>query len=159
MVKEAALEEVTSTVVARETLAVDVAEIVIDWFKAQAKPWQLMTYAEQKTLVDGAEKMARDTIREAVNIIAADGRRVIRATVDKVAFVEKGVQATMMAPQSSEFRHDLADSRGQDVLIVVADAAELMGGEMQQPDAPKDGQPDLLGEDRPVFDNTRAAQG
>lgn len=137
------------------TMTADITNALTGWFKAHTKPWSLMSYDEQASLIAAASKLSQDTVREAVQIIAAEGRKVIMAHVEKVEFAEKGIKATLSASKSSEYRHDLADSQGLDVLIVVADAGEFNGGELQEPDAPKDNQESLaLDDDRPVFDNT-----
>lgn len=141
-----------------EELVANMSSTIVDWFKAQAKPWSLMTYEEQQGIAVGAHKLSRQTVTEAVRVIAAEDRRVIVANVEQVTFKD-GIKATLKASQHSEFRHELADATGMDVLIVVADAAEFdqVGG-APEPDAPKDNQHDLIPEDdRPVFDNTKAA--
>lgn len=149
-----------ATELAAETLTADIANTITGWFKAQTKPWQLMSYDEQSALISGASKLSHDTVREAVQIIAAEGRKTISAHLEKVEFGDKGIKATVTASKSSQFRHDLSDAQGLDILIVVADAGEFTGGELQGADAPKNGQEELPLEDddKPVFDQTDNGQ-
>jgi len=152
-------EPIPAIDLAAETLTSDVTNTIIGWFKAQTKPYGLMSYDEQASLVAGASKLSQQTIHNAVQIIAADGRKTIAAKIEKVEFGQNGLKATLTASKSSEFRHDLADAQGLFVLVVVADASEFTGGELIEPDAPKDDQKTLFDkEDKPVFDNTASGK-
>ncbi|HYH38987.1 MAG TPA: hypothetical protein VD860_12245 [Azospirillum sp.] len=132
---------------------------VRDWFRAQRSPWGTMTHAEQSDLLHGIERLANDLVRDVVRTVAAEDRKVIVAKCEKVEFVEKGLKATFTASQTSEYRHELADSRGMDCLIVVADPSEFRNEERIEADAPKTNQDDLpFADDRPVFDNTAHGQ-
>lgn len=141
---------------ATETMIVDMTGAILDRIKNQSRPWQQMSHGEQSMLIDDIRMFVGNQVKAAIRTIAADGRKVIVAKCEKVAFTDKGVQAVLMASTSSEFRHDLADARGLDVLVVVADAGAYAQGDMPAADAPKDGQPGLPLDDKPVFDSTRA---
>ncbi len=151
-----------------DELVANLGHTLKGWFSQQSKPWGLMSHDEQQDLCISMHDFARHTVADVVRCVAAEGRKVIVAGCEKVEFVEKGVKATFLAARSSEHRHALADSRGMECLIVVADVEEFnqVGGP-PEPDAPKDNQPDLPlyddkpaidTDDRPVFDNTRTGR-
>ena len=134
-----------------------VVSTIRDWFRAQRSPWGTMTFDDQRDLLRGIERLADEVIRDIVRVVAAEDRKVIVAKCEKVEFVEKGLKATFSASQTSEYRHELADSRGLDCLIVVADPGAFANEEHLEPDAPKSNQMDMLDE-RPVFDSSDNGQ-
>ncbi len=143
-------------------LTTETISTIRDWFRAQTKLWSQMTQGEQSGKLYDIERLVASMVQRMVRVIAADGRKVIVATCAKVAFEQKGVVASFVAKSDSEYRHDLADSRGLDCLIVVADAKAYDSGERPSADAPKDNQPELPleSDDAPsVFDNTACGRG
>ncbi len=144
------------------TLSGDIAESLVGWYKCQPKPWNAMSYDDQKGMIDAIESLAERIVCKAVSLIAKNGRTTIQATLDQVT-IKDGIKAVLTMSKHDPHRHELADSQGKAVLIVVADAQEFIGSQGDiNPDAPKGGQPELpldqhgegFGEDRPVFDQT-----
>jgi hypothetical protein len=138
---------------ASETLKGDVRDWLLDRVKHIQKPWQQMSEQEQRDMIFAAEDAAGNLVRNAVRIIAAEGRKVITAQLEQVT-VKDGIKAVCTLSKHDPFRHELVDAQGKDVLIVVADASAHMG---QQDDAKPDNlrEPGLpLDNDQPVFDNT-----
>lgn len=152
------MSESTLTEDLSHDLGARVAGRIVDAYKALRKPWDIMTHAEQKEICDQAAIIAGDVIREAVTTIAAEDRKIIMAKLKKVAVTDNGYEAALVANRHSEYRHELADAQGMDVLIVVADAGQYLEGAVPEAEAPKDGQPGMFDDnDTPVADNTRAA--
>lgn len=140
----------------KATLTADMTNTVVGWIKAQAKPWSMMSRDEQYALISGASAMVNGAVAEMVRVIAADGRNTITAKVEQVVR-KNGIKAILAMSAESEHRHLLFDAQDTTVLIVLADSSEYVGGALQEPDAPKNGQHELpLGDDddKPVFDNT-----
>lgn len=139
-----------------ETLSGDVRDFLVDRIKNLPKVWAQMTQEEQSEIINAAVSAGNEMVRKAVRLIAEDGRPTITAQCESVT-VKDGIKAVLSLGKYDEYRHELMDSQGQSVLIIVADADKYIGsrGDLK-PDAPPT-EPDLP-LDEPVFDSTRAAQ-
>lgn len=118
---------------AAETLTGDIATFLTDRIKHLPKVWAQMTENEQREVIDSAIMAAGHLVREAVTIIAADGRTTLQANLEKIE-VKDGLKAVLALSRHDEHRHEMIDSVGKAVLIVVADAAQYSGGEVPKPD-------------------------
>jgi hypothetical protein len=144
-----AIEEAPTFVeVAEETFLGDLMQCVLNQVKAIQKPWQQLSEAEQDSYLLSMEAQMRDATRKAMSIITAQDRTVLPVKVIKVVFKD-GVKAEVELVAGSPGRHELADSEGTIVQIMIADIEHLTGGREGVPTADKD-QPSLLdGEDEP----------
>jgi len=138
---------------AADTVSGNLATWLIDRVRHLNKTWEQMTEEEQRGWIDAAHSAAEDAARQTVNIIAADGRKVVYATLGdgKVpGDVAKPLEFKITMPRSDAQRHTMMDHVGRRVLLVVADAESHMGGEIPEPDP---NQPSLLDvEDDSVMD-------
>ena len=116
-------------------LQADITGWLVDRLRHQEKPYAEMSEAEQREVIESAQKATADLLREVVKKIAADERKVIQADLKNVTRDADKIVGKLECPKSSEYRHDLFDATGRTVLIVVADADEYMGGEMPEADA------------------------
>lgn len=129
--------------VATETLTGDVRDFVLDTLKHEQnkRPWHERSEAEQRDTVHRVESMAQDLVRQAVELLAAQGRRVVKATVESIT-IKDGIKAVLSLSKFDAQRHALADSQGATVLLVVADP-DAFAGE-RAPVEIKPDQPELL---------------
>lgn len=123
-----------------ETLQGDIRDFLLDRLKANTdKSWSAMSEADQRWEATTASGAAGALIRKVVNLIAADGRDAMVATLKNVKNDGEKIDCTLVVPSNSEHRHDLFDAAGARVLVVVADP-ELYGGEKKpakiDPDQP-----------------------
>lgn len=109
--------------IARETLTGDVRDIILNDMKDRKNtlPWNLRGEAEQAVLIDQVNRMSVSIVERVVEIVAAGGRRTIRAQINKIT-IKDGIKAEIELSKSDEQRHELFDSQGAMVLIVIADA-------------------------------------
>lgn len=149
-------EEQTTEALVAETLSGDVRDFLVDRIRQLPKVWGEMTQEEQTEIINAAITAGNATVRNAVSLIAKDGRPTITALCESVT-VKDGIKAVLSLSKSDELRHALVDSQGQTVLIVVVDAENYIGsrGDLK-PDAPPT-EPGLP-LDEPVFDKTEAAK-
>lgn len=137
-----------------ETLSGDVRDFLVDRIKNLPKVWAEMTQEEQRDIIYDAVEASNHLVRQAVALIAKDGRPTITAQCESVT-VKDGIKAVLTLSKHDELRHALTDSQGQSVLIVVVDAENYIGarGDLK-PDA-KPSEPELSDQDgNSVFDNT-----
>lgn len=105
----------------------DLVKVVIDELKASGT-WQKLAQLDQDRTLERVDERVREAVAEAVRIIAADDRPTLLAKVESVMF--KGtVKATLALEKSNPARHDLADSHGQEVLLVIPYGDRYLGGE------------------------------
>jgi hypothetical protein len=153
-------EKPISVEIARETMTGDIRECILDVLKhGIQKPWQQLSEFEQRDVVAKAEAAARDAANKAVDIIVADGRPTIIAALESVA-VKDGIKAIVKLSKDDELRHDLMDSQGKTILLIVTDKASYHG-EREPSKIDKD-QLSLIetndNSDKSVFDNTAAGR-
>jgi hypothetical protein len=150
-------QEVDAIELETETLSGDVRDAILNKFRNQQKPWQQMTEAEQSMFNNSIDSTARYLVTQAVKLVAAEGRKTIAAVVDSIT-VKDGIKATVTLPKSDEQRHNLIDSQGQTVLIVVVDTEKFNGEKEPAPVDPD--QPELgnFNDDEPIFDKGKLAE-
>lgn len=126
--------------VAAETLTGDLRDFVLDRLRHEQdkRPWDKRSEAEQRDTVHRVEAAVREIVAKAIEILAAGGRRTIRATLDQVT-VKDGIVGKLVMMKSDPLRHQLFDSVGNAVLIVVADPEEFTGERAEVKIAPDQG--------------------
>lgn len=122
-----AIEQQTQKV-AMETLTGDVRDFILDRLRHEQdkRPWDKRSEAEQRDTVHRVETAVREIVTRAIEILAAGGRRTIKATLDQVT-VKDGIVGKLVMMKSDPLRHRLFDSVGDSVLLVVADPEEFTG--------------------------------
>ena len=124
--------------IARETMLGDLMKVCLDEIRAAPDVWPKLSQEKQEDVIDRVERRVSAAVREAVEIIAAKGRIAIAATLEQVT-VKDGIKAVVTLSRSDSRRHELIDACGQNLLLVVADATEHMGGagvHKPEPDQP-----------------------
>lgn len=124
-----------------ETLTGDVRTAFLDKFRHGKKSWPEMSESEQRAFAHEIDELARYLVREAVNLVAADGQPVIRAKCGEVKRRKDGdIEAKVSLRGSDEQRHDLFDATGFPIMIVIADHERYIGErepEKIDPDQPR----------------------
>ena len=106
--------------IARETMAGDLRDCILDFMKHDKNPlpWNLQGESSQRETVEKVTSAVRVAVEKAVHIIAADARPTIVATLKKVTIGDE-IKAELALGKGNPLRHALSDSQGQEVLIVV----------------------------------------
>lgn len=125
-----------------ETVAGDLLAMLVQELRLLPDIWPKIAEWEQNEIIDRVRKRVSDNVRTAVTLIASEGRVTVAADLQKVVF-GKDIQAVFNIGNRDPGRLDLAESRGKACLIVVADAAQHMGGVDEVTAMPD--QPDLGG--------------
>ena len=114
--------------IAVETLSGDIRDFILDRLRhEQSKmPWHQRSEADQRDTVHQVEAAVQDVVRRAVELIAAQGLRTIKATLEQVT-VKDGIVGKLVMSKFDAQRHALTDSVGSTVLVVVADPDEFTG--------------------------------
>jgi len=116
---EPILIEKTARDIAREFMLGEVMAAAMRQLRAIDKPWLRMPEQAQKDVIDEVKADVRHAIREAVEIIATDDRTRFVAAVESVTFKD-GVKAVLTMGNSAA-SHELADTAGGRVFIVIED--------------------------------------
>lgn len=114
--------------VATETLTGDLRDFILDRLRHEQskRPWHERSEADQRDTVHQVEAAVERVVRKAVELIAAQGLKTMRATLESIT-VKDGLKATLSMSKFDEERHKLIDSQGQTVLVVVADPEAFTG--------------------------------
>jgi len=126
-----------------ETLTGDVRDFILDTlrYEQDKRPWNQRSESDQHETIHRVESRVHDVVRRAVEMIAAQGLRTIRATLEQVT-IKDGIKGTITLSKFDEQRHALADATGSSILIVVADPEAFTGEQapveiaLDQPDLP-----------------------
>ena len=126
--------------IAAETLTGDLRDLILDTLRHEQdkRPWHLRSEVQQRETVSRVETAVHEWVRKAVELIAAGGRKTMKATIEQVV-VKDGIKAVLTMSKFDELRHHLVDAQGKAVLLVVADTEELAGERAPaaiNPDAP-----------------------
>lgn len=132
-----------------DTMLGTLVGICIDEIKAAPDVWPKLTEDQQDDIIRRVTSQCGDAVRAAVKLIAADGRDTITADLEQITAKEE-IKAVCKLGRYDEQRHALLDAVGKPVLIVVASAAQFMGGEIPKAEA------DQRELDVPVADNCEA---
>jgi phosphohistidine swiveling domain-containing protein len=109
--------------------------------KTLAKPWIELKEHEQLRVLGTVNNDCREAVRDAIDIIASNGRLTFTAAVDQVVFKD-GVKAVLTLAKTPE-AHSLADAEGSYVTIVIEERSKLL----QEGDALK-----VDKDQKPLFD-------
>lgn len=125
---------------------------IADRFRNQVKVYKDMSEGEQGDLLKAIDYEVGDVITQAIRLIAQDGRPTIVALVEQIT-IKDGIKAVLTLEKSNPLRHELADSAGREVLVVVAPLpAQYAGGERPKADPAEPGLP--LGEEMTIDEET-----
>lgn len=114
--------------IARETMTGDLRDCLLDFLKHEKNllPWNMRGEAQQREVIEKVTRAVSHAVEKAVAIIAADGRSVIRGTLDKVT-VKDGIKAEITMSRHDPLRHAMTDAQGNVVLMVVSNSDSYTG--------------------------------
>ena len=112
---------------AREELAGKLLALCVSQLEALKTPWNMTSEKNQQISLDKMREVVEREVRRAVMVIATERAPRLTATVESVTFKD-GIKAVLTLDKHSEGRHDLADSEGTTVLIVMANPEQFSGG-------------------------------
>jgi len=112
---------------AREELAGKLKAMCVGLLESFKNPWNMTSEKNQAIALNKMEEVIQQEVRRAVLVIATERAPRLTATVESVTFKD-GIKAVLTLDKHSEGRHDLADSEGTTVLIVMANPEQFSGG-------------------------------
>lgn len=115
------------TTVAAETLKGDMIAFVAGELRALPDTWSRLSQERQQEVLDRLALRCDDIIDQVVSIVCNQGFDSVRATVESVTF-KNGVKAVLQLGRG-QGAHDLADSEGDQVLVVFADTERFQSTE------------------------------
>jgi len=119
--------EIPAVELARETMLGDLMSLVIEELKAAPDVWQRLAEHKQDAVIGRVHQRVGEAVRQAVELIAANGRTAIPATLEQVT-VKDAIKGVVTVSKADPSRYDLTDAVGRAVMIVVADPTEFSGG-------------------------------
>lgn len=132
---------------AAEHVGTDLLGALLDEIKQLNQPWQSMPQHLQTETIDRLRNRVETNVKQAVALIAAEGRVTVVGTLEQVTF-KGAIKATLVLSKSNIHRLDMADNVGQEVLVVIMPAEQFTGsmdGVTADPD--QTDLPGLVGDD------------
>lgn len=139
-------EEIFGIAVA--TMAGDVRDFILDRLKHDhsALPWNIRSEEDQRTYIAQADTAAKRLVSAVVRLVATKNRPFIGAHIKKAAMKDV-IAVEAHVGLTHPLRHELLDSVGHEVLIVLSGVEDFMG-ERSAPKINKD-QAAMFGDDEP----------
>jgi hypothetical protein len=126
-------QELGTIEMSAQTMLGDLVGLVIDELKAAPDVWQKLSERKQDEVIDRVRRRCEDAIQQAVHFIYSEGRTVITADLEQLT-AKDGIKAVLTLNRHDENRHELLDSVGKPVLVIVGDARVFGGGALPKPD-------------------------
>jgi hypothetical protein len=150
---QAAGEPEPATLVA-DTMLGQMVKFVIDEIRAAPDVWPKLGEESQDQVIQRVQARSALIIRQAVHLIASEGREVISGDLEQITAKDE-IKAVLKLARHDPKRHALLDAVGRRVLIVVVESEQYMGGTMPAPDS---NQLPLLGDDAQDDDHLITAE-
>ncbi len=132
-------DEVTASDIAAATMVGDLLGALVDEIRTMPDVWQKTGEEKQGHIIERLTRRVESAVRAAVHIIAADGKPQIVATLEGVGLKDKIKATLIVAHGGNPLLHELFDSVGETVLIVLPNSKQFGGGKDQvkpDPDQP-----------------------
>lgn len=107
--------------IAAETMHGDLTQALLSEIHNLPEPWQSMPEDRQQDVIDRLHSRVSAAVTQAIAHIAAGRNKRIAATLEQIT-AKDGIKAVLTLGARDPSRHDLLDSVGQAVLIVVPPA-------------------------------------
>ncbi len=117
--------------IAREFMLGELMQAAMKQLRSLDKPYLRLPENDQKKIIREVEEDCQKAIKRAVEIIASDDRTRFLATVEQVTFKD-GVKA-VLTMANTEASHELADTAGGSVLVVIEDPYRYLRGSEGKP--------------------------
>lgn len=140
MTTETEVKEKSAQDIAREYLMGELMSSALRQLRTLDKPWLRLPEAQQKKCIAEVQEDVRKAVSQAVEVISSDDRTRFRAGVESVTFKD-GVKA-VLTMANTEASHELADTAGSTVLVVIESPHRYTYVGDNAPKAEKD-QPEL----------------
>lgn len=124
--------------IAGETMIGDLVRAIIDEIKAAPAVWQMMSERTQEQVIARVERQVVSAVEQCVHIIAAGEMPTIEARLEQIT-TKDCMKAVLLVSKNHASRHELMDSTGQEVLIVLPNKeqyTEQISGVTADPDQP-----------------------
>lgn len=143
--KDAALEkEATEKIdVQAATLVGTIRDEILSLVKNHCD-WKKMNENKQREIANVSENIAKSVVRKSANIIAGRGFKSVNGTIKQVV-VKDGLKIIVEASGQTPHRHDLIDSQGGSVTMVLSDISPYLANrsepeiDVDEPALPFDG--------------------
>lgn len=132
------LPKPTPIQLASETLGRDLLQVLLQEVHALPDVWPKLTEKKQAAVIERLRSVIERATTHAVKLIAAGGNPTISGILESVA-IKEGIKATFKVSQFDPMRHELIDSQGKVCLLVVANAADHLGGMEEVKPSPDQG--------------------
>lgn len=109
------------------TIGKDLLFALVQEVKLLPDVWPKLSEAKQNDIIDRLRNRVETNVKMAVHLIASEGRTVVCGDLDQIT-IKGGVKAVVKFGASAPNLHELYESSGKAVLVVVAEASAHMGG-------------------------------
>ena len=109
------------------TIGRDLLEALVLECRMLPDVWPKLTKDKQEDVIDRLRKRVEAAVRMATHLIASNNRTAVPAVLENFANTKTGIKGSLVFSKTCPARHELFDSQGQEVLVIVASANDHMG--------------------------------
>lgn len=110
-----------------DTVGRDLLQALVQEIKLLPDVWPKLSKSKQDDVIDRLRDRVETKVKMAVHLIASEGRTVVAGDLDQIT-IKDGVKAVIKFSASAPSLHELYESSGKAVLVVVANPAQHTGG-------------------------------
>lgn len=109
------------------TMAGDIRDFLLNRLRQEQdrRPWNERSEKEQRLVINAAQALGNEVVRNVVNLVAAASFPALKGTLEAVT-VKNGLKAAILLSRTDTLRHELLDAQGKQVMVVVADPDQFM---------------------------------
>jgi ribosome modulation factor len=119
------LKEVLS--MTAESVGRDLLQALVQEIKLLPDVFQKLSKAKQDDVIDRLRDRVEHNVKFAVHLVASEGRTVVAGDLDQIT-IKDGVKAVVKFSSAAPNLHELYESSGKAVLVIVANPAAHTGG-------------------------------
>lgn len=110
-----------------DSIGIDLLNALVTELKLLPDVWHKLPKARQDDVIDRLRKRVETNVKMAVHLLSSKGRTVVTGDLDQIT-IKDGVKAVIKFGLSTPHLHELYESSGKPVLVVVAGVEEHTGG-------------------------------
>jgi hypothetical protein len=109
------------------TIGRDLLERLVMECRMLPDVWPKLTKNKQDDVIGRLRTAVEAAVTMAVHLIASNNRTAVPAVLENFANTKSGIKGSLVFSKTCPARHELFDSQGQEVLVIVASATDHMG--------------------------------
>jgi len=110
-----------------DSIGKDLLSALLTELRLLPKPWPKLSESKQNHIIDRLRARVESNVKMGVHLLASKGRTEVIGSIQQIT-INNGVKAVIKIDPRNEFMHQLFDSAGNSVAIIIAGAEDALAG-------------------------------